>query len=166
MTACGAPLPTAEQQQTARAVLPDLLTTGVARSRRSEDSVTALRWDVEEVDLSDERWSWREIEVVAESSAGEVEAVTDVWRIALDPRALSADVPATISRQSWGLTLICADGPCIRRAGIRTIVADGQRTEEPLPPETVSRHEWLFDEYEDRDRATMLVKTALGFRPR
>ncbi len=158
-------LPSPEQQQQARAAIAPLLT-GVAQSRRDGDAVIAIRWDVQDVSLQGDEWSWTEIEVIARSDAEGAEAVTTRWSISLDPAALGSNVPASISRQAWGMTLICEETDCVRRRGVRTTVLDGERTEETLGPEQTDRAEWLFEEFETRDRVTELVKEALGLPPR
>ncbi|MGB3723318.1 MAG: hypothetical protein WA979_10945 [Pacificimonas sp.] len=165
LTSCEDGLPDAEERQAAREALPQFLE-GVARSRRSETSVVAMRWDVDNVVLTDDKWSWEQVQVVAESGTDGAGAETLRYRISLNPAALSPEVPATLTMQSWGLQLQCADVACISREGERISMKDGKRTQEAITARNIARTEWLFSEYKDRDRAIDLVKTALGHRLR
>lgn len=164
-TSCDEGLPNEAQRAAARQALPDLLT-GVSRSRRSEDSVVAMRWDIDNIVIEEDEWSWEEVQVIAENGADGAGAETLRYRLSLDPEALGPDVPATLTMQSWGLQLQCAEVACITREGVRINVRDGERSEEPIPARTIARTEWLFDKYEDRDQAVDLAKTALGYRVR
>ncbi|MBV7256648.1 hypothetical protein KCG44_07600 [Pacificimonas sp. WHA3] len=166
LTACGGITPpSAQQREAARAALPPLIE-GVAQSQRTKGRVIALRWDIDDLVLTPERWSWREVEVIAESTERGAEAVTTEWTVSLNPADLGDQVPASLSRQAWGLQMVCAEGGCITRSGTRTTILDGERTIEVLPEERVRRAEWLFEDYEVRDDAILLVKTALGYLPR
>lgn len=165
LMSCTDGLPDAARQQAAREEIPPLLQ-GVSRSRRSETSVIALRWDIDDVVLTPDTWSWEQVQVVAESGADGAGAETLRYRMSLDPAALAADVPATLTMQSWGLQLQCAEIACITREGERITVTDGVRVEEAIASRRIARTEWLFAEYEDRDRVIDLVKTARGVRVR
>lgn len=158
-------LPNAAEQAAALEALP-LAVSGVARTRRDGDKVIVLRWNIEDVEIDEDRWSWREVEVLAENDPDGARAVTTTRTMSLDPALLAAAVPATRSREAWGLELQCAEAACIDSEGTRTVVDGDGRTSEPLPAAKLRRAEWLFDRFEDRDEAILNVKRALGVRAR
>lgn len=156
---------TPAEQAEARAAIPPLITP-VTGSHRDGDHALSLRWLAADFELGPETWTWNEVEVVAESGPSTSEAVTFRRRVSLDPRALAKEVRAAFVQDSWALTLVCEDQPCITVETEQTVLMNGDRTSESFPPERVRTHDILFSDYPERDKAIALIRRAIGAPPR
>ena len=157
--------PTQDERAEARQQLLDVFET-VDRSERQDDTVTALRWRIESPSFEQNRWQWREAEVVVAQSPAGSDAVTIQRSLSVDPSTLALDVPAAYAQDAWALELQCADAPCIRRREVATSITDGEKRETETTERLVSDHVLLFDTYPARDRAIALIRRALGAPPR
>ena len=158
-------LPTPAEQQAARTELPSVFAP-VALSRRHGQSVIALRWAVKEPSFTETKWRWQEVEVTAEANSAGTTGITIARTVTLDPRALSKTVPAAYSRDTWALELRCEDGPCITEEVTSIVTENGGRSFSETERTTSRTHLWLFEEYQPRDEALILVRRAIGAAPR
>lgn len=166
LDSCGSiDLPTPAEQQAARTELPGVFAP-VSLSRRNGQSVIALRWALEEPSFTETRWRWQEVEVTAEANSEGTTGITIARTVTLDPRALSKTVPAAYSRDTWALELRCEDGPCITEEVTNIVTENGKRSFSGKEQRTSSTHLWLFEEYQPRDEALVLVRRAIGAPPR
>lgn len=166
ISACGNySLPTAEEQAKARRALSATFQP-VSLASRSDGRAVSLRWQIGEPEFTDARWHWREVEVVAEAAGDGEEAVRFVRQVRLNPEMLAKNVPAAFTRETWALSLICAEGNCIEIDELREVYRGGELVAAEEEVRRTDRHDLLFQDYEPRDRAIVLARRAIGAPPR
>lgn len=158
-------MPTEAEQAEARSLLPGTFQP-VSLASRTDGRAVSLRWQVGSAEFAAGEWRWQEVEVVAEARGDSEEAVRFLREVRLDPQALSKTVPAAFTQETWALSLRCEERNCIKINERREVYRGGELVSAETDERRTDRHDWLFQDYEARDEAIVLVRDAIGAPPR